>query len=389
MLTIRSRIVGTKAALQSHWLPPIALSTLLCHMTSSPGHTSATDPQIHGKGTVLEVSGLKKHFSVSGILGFGSGTDAIKAVDGIDLKLTAGETLGVVGESGCGKTTLARLLLLLERPTAGEILFDGVDVVSSSGQTLKGYRRAVQAVFQDPFSSLSPRMRVGNIVGEPIQVAGDMSREQVRDRVAEVMEQVGLDFDAHASLYPHEFSGGQRQRIAIARALSVHPRVLILDEPVSALDVSIRAQVMNLLFDLQQDFNLTYIMISHDLSGVEYLSTRVMVMYLGRLVELAETEEIFRRAAHPYTEALLSAVPPPHPDIESKEIILEGEVPSPIDPPSGCHFHPRCPYVLPVCSSVYPESQLVGKDHGVSCHLYPDHAGTDTFRTGAGSRSGP
>ena len=241
--------------------------------------------------------------------------------------------------------------------------------------------------FQDPFSSLSPRMRVGKIIAEPIEVAGELPRRQVKSRVAEIMEQVGLDYEAHASLYPHEFSGGQRQRIAIALALSVRPRILVLDEPVSALDVSIRAQVMNLLFDLQREFDLTYIMISHDLSGVEYLSTRVMVMYLGRLVELSETEDIFQRPAHPYTEALLSAVPPPHPDIASKEIILEGEVPSPIDRPSGCHFHPRCPYVLPVCAESYPDARELGGDHRVACHLYPDHGGTDTYRDGADSRA--
>lgn len=340
-----------------------------------PASATMTDPRV-----ILEASDLKKHFSVSGMLGFGTGNEIIRAVDGIDFQLMAGETLGIVGESGCGKTTVARLLLLLERPTAGKILFEGTSVVGASGPTIKEYRRAVQAVFQDPFSSLSPRMRVGNIIAEPIQIAGELSSHEVKKRVSEVMGQVGLDYNAHANLYPHEFSGGQRQRIAIARALSVRPRVLILDEPVSALDVSIRAQVMNLLFELQKEFDLTYLMISHDLSGVEYLSTRVMVMYLGRLVELSKTEDVFLQPAHPYTEALLSAAPPPHPDIESREIILKGEVPSPINPPTGCHFHPRCPYALPECSETYPELLTLQLGHQVACLLYPDHGGTNAHR---------
>ncbi len=324
---------------------------------------------------LLEAEGLHKHFPLTGALGFG-GKGVVRAVNGIDLQLWPGETLGLVGESGCGKTTLARLLLLLETPTEGRILFQGARV-SIDQKDLAHYRRKVQVVFQDPFSSLSPRMRVRDIIAEPIRAAGGMEKKETIDRVGEVMNQVGLDYGAHAGLYPHEFSGGQRQRIAIARALAPSPKVVILDEPVSALDVSIRAQVMNLLADLQETFDLAYLLISHDLSGVAHLSDRVMVMYLGKVIELAGSESLFTTPAHPYTEALLSAVPPAHPDVESQEIILEGEVPSPIDPPGGCTFHPRCPYVMERCSDHSPASAELAPGHAVSCHLYP----------GAGTRS--
>ena len=323
----------------------------------------------NGRRPLLEAGGLHKHFPMTGALGFG-GKGMVKAVNGIDLELWPGETLGVVGESGCGKTTLARLLLLLETPTEGRILFRGEEV-SIRQKDLAEYRRNVQVVFQDPFSSLSPRMRVREIIAEPIRAAGGMGKRETTDRVGEVMSQVGLDYQAHSGLYPHEFSGGQRQRIAIARALAPSPEVVILDEPVSALDVSIRAQVMNLLADLQERFDLAYLLISHDLSGVAHLSDRVMVMYLGKVIELAGAESLFTTPAHPYTEALLSAVPPAHPDVESQEIILEGEVPSPIDPPSGCTFHPRCPYVLQRCADLFPEHGELEPGHGVSCHLYP------------------
>ena len=328
-----------------------------------------------GMRPLLEAEGLHKHFPLTGSLGFG-GKGVVKAVNGIDLRLWPGETLGLVGESGCGKTTLARLLLLLEPPTEGRILFQDAEV-SIDQKDLSEYRRNVQVVFQDPFSSLSPRMKVREIIAEPIRAAGGMGKEDTVDRVGEVMNQVGLDYGAHAGLYPHEFSGGQRQRIAIARALAPSPKVVILDEPVSALDVSIRAQVMNLLSDLQETFDLAYLLISHDLSGVAHLSDRVMVMYLGKVIELAGAEALFATAAHPYTEALLSAVPPAHPDVESQEIILEGEVPSPIDPPEGCTFHPRCPYVMQRCSEQFPETGELAPGHAVSCHLYP----------GAGTRS--
>ena len=325
---------------------------------------------------LLEAKGLHKHFAMTGALGFG-GEGVVKAVNGIDLQLWPGETLGVVGESGCGKTTLARLLLLLEKPTEGQIFFKGDQVKIHQKDGLGEYRRNVQVVFQDPFSSLSPRMRIRDIIAEPVRSVGRLSQEETTDRVGEVMNQVGLDYRAHSGLYPHEFSGGQRQRIAIARALAPSPKVVILDEPVSALDVSIRAQVMNLLADLQEQLGLAYLLISHDLSGVAHLSDRVMVMYLGRVIELAGAESLFNTPAHPYTEALLSAVPPAHPDIKSQEIILEGEVPSPIDPPSGCTFHPRCPYVMQRCADLFPEHGELAPGHGVSCHLYP----------GAGTRS--
>lgn len=332
---------------------------------------------------LLEARGLHKHFTMSGTMGFGV-RGVVKAVNGIDLRMWPGETLGVVGESGCGKTTLARLLLLLERPTEGSIFFRGRQVsIDQKDQT--EYRRNVQVVFQDPFSSLSPRMRIRDIIAEPIRSAGERSRGETRDRVAEVMAQVGLDHSAHADLYPHEFSGGQRQRIAIARALAPSPKVLILDEPVSALDVSIRAQVMNLLADLQERFDLSYLLISHDLSGVAHLSDRVMVMYLGKVIELADAESLFTTPAHPYTEALLSAVPPAHPDIESQEIILEGEVPSPIDPPGGCTFHPRCPYMMDRCAETFPDHGEVATGHGVSCHLYPGSGTRSWLQIAVGS----
>ncbi len=336
-----------------------------------------------GTQPLLEASGLHKHFPLTGALGFG-GKGVVKAVNGVDLRLWPGETLGLVGESGCGKTTLARLLLLLETPTAGRIVFQGGEV-SIDLKDLSEYRRKVQVVFQDPFSSLSPRMRVREIISEPIRAAGGMSQPETADRVGEVMSQVGLDYRAHANLYPHEFSGGQRQRIAIARALAPSPKVVILDEPVSALDVSIRAQVMNLLADLQETFELAYLLISHDLSGVAHLSDRVMVMYLGKVIELAGSESLFTAPAHPYTEALLSAVPPAHPDIESQEIILEGEVPSPIDPPGGCTFHPRCPYVMERCSQDSPESAGLAPGHNVSCHLYPGEGTRSWQRVAVGN----
>jgi oligopeptide/dipeptide ABC transporter ATP-binding protein len=293
----------------------------------------------------------------------------VKAVDDISFTLQQGETLALVGESGCGKTTTAKLILRLEQPTSGEVLIDGKDVHALSGNELKDYRTMVQAVFQDPWSSLSPRMRVRNIVAEPLVINQKVSRAQIDERVKEVIASVGLRPE-QANLYPHEFSGGQRQRIAMASALISHPKLIILDEPVSALDVSIRAQIMNLLVDLQQQYNVSYLVIAHHLATTRYMAHEVAVMYLGKIVEKARTEELFKNPLHPYTRALFSAALPSHPDIEREEIILRGEVPSPINPPSGCRFHPRCPLAKPECATVEPVEKQVDAGHMVACHLY-------------------
>ena len=318
---------------------------------------------------LLSVQNLKKHFPVTKGLLLMKTIGWVKAVDDISFTLLQGETLALVGESGCGKTTTAKLILRLEQPTSGEVLIDGKDVHALSGNELKDYRTMVQAVFQDPWSSLSPRMRVRNIVAEPLVINQKVSRAQIDERVKEVMASVGLRPE-QANLYPHEFSGGQRQRIAMASALISHPKLIILDEPVSALDVSIRAQIMNLLVDLQQQYNVSYLVIAHHLATTRYMAHEVAVMYLGKIVEKARTEELFNNPLHPYTKALFSAALPSHPDIEREEIILRGEVPSPINPPSGCRFHPRCPLAKPECATVEPEEKLMAAGHMVACHLY-------------------
>lgn len=318
---------------------------------------------------LLQVDSLKKHFPVTKGLVMMKTVGYVQAVDGISFTIKQGETVGLVGESGCGKTTTSKLILRLEQPTEGQILLDGQDIQSLKGQELRDYRATVQAVFQDPWSSLSPRMRVRDIVAEPLVVNRQVSQAEVQDRVAEVMQQVGLHTD-QAKNYPHEFSGGQRQRIAVASALVSYPKLIILDEPVSALDVSIRAQVMNLLKDLQGEYDVGYLLIAHNLATVRYMAHQTAVMYLGQIVEYSETEELYQNPLHPYTKALFSAALPSHPDMVREEIVLTGEVPSPINPPSGCRFHPRCPFAMDKCSVEIPEDKEVAPGHRVSCHLY-------------------
>lgn len=326
-----------------------------------------------GEDILLRVSGLKKYFPVRrGV--FRRVVGWVKAVDDVDMFIPEGETLGLVGESGCGKTTTGRTILRLVEPTAGEILFRSkqfgkvVDLAKLDKKALKPLRREMQIIFQDPYSSLNPRMTVGDIIGEPLIVHRVARGREKEERVAELLQAVGLKPE-HMRRYPHEFSGGQRQRIGIARALALDPQLIVCDEPVSALDVSIQAQVLNLLEDLQEQFHLTYLFIAHDLSVVKHISDRVAVMYLGKIVELAETEELFTHPIHPYTGALLSAVPVPDPDYEAERIILQGDVPSPIRPPPGCYFHPRCPYAKDICSEVAPEFRDYGEHHFAACHL--------------------
>ena len=317
---------------------------------------------------LLAVHDLKKHFPVRGAGLFGA-QGAVKAVDGISFTIASGETLGLVGESGCGKTTTSRLILAAERPSAGSIEFEGRDIAGLPDRQLRDYRRKVQVVFQDPYSSLSPRMRVGEIVAEPLHAHEKLSREEIRMRVGELLELVGLRPDM-AQLFPHEFSGGQRQRLAIARALSTNARLVVLDEPVSALDVSIRAHIIRLLEDIQARLGVSYLFIAHDLAAVSHLSQRTAVMYLGKLVEVADSLELCARPLHPYTKALFAASLPSHPDEPREEIVLSGEVPSALNPPSGCRFHPRCPFAMPCCSEAEPALTELSPGHAVACHLY-------------------
>jgi oligopeptide/dipeptide ABC transporter ATP-binding protein len=316
---------------------------------------------------VLEIRNLKKHFPVKkGVLRRTVGQ--VYAVDGISFAIGVGETLGLVGESGCGKTTAGRAVLRLIEPTSGSIEVGGTDITHLSKSELRPYRRQMQIIFQDPFSSLNPRMTAGDIVGEPLLVHGVANRKERAEQVAALFARVGLR-PAQMANYPHQFSGGQRQRIGIARALALGPKLIVGDEPVSALDVSIQAQVINLLQDLQRERQLSYLFISHNLAVVEHISHHIAVMYLGRIVEHADTRSIFTRAQHPYTEALLSAVPVPDPAIRRHKRVLQGDVPSPVKPPSGCHFHTRCPYAIPRCKVESPPLREIAPGHHVSCHL--------------------
>jgi len=318
--------------------------------------------------TLLRVDNLVKHFPLAGRL-FSRESEVVHAVDGVSFDIAKGETLGLVGESGCGKSTTGRAILRLIEPTSGEVWFDGRNVPELDANALRAVRREMQIIFQDPYASLNPRMTVGAIIGEALLIHKlTNSARELEDRVLELLETVGLQPD-HLRRYPHEFSGGQRQRIGIARALAVSPRLIVCDEPVSALDVSIQAQVINLLEDLQQKFDLTYLFIAHDLSVVQHISTRVAVMYLGRIVEIAGASELYTSPRHPYTEALLSAVPIPDPEVKRQRIVLKGDVPSPVRPPSGCHFHTRCPRAFDRCKVEAPLLKEVGTGHRAACHL--------------------
>jgi oligopeptide/dipeptide ABC transporter ATP-binding protein len=316
---------------------------------------------------LLDVRNLKKRFPIHGGL-LGKEVGSVNAVNNISFKIKRGETLGLVGESGCGKTTLGRSILRLIEPTSGEIFFNGEDIRTYDAARMRAVRRKMQIIFQDPYASLNPRMTVGAILSEPMEIHKlNVGKEARRKRMYELLDQVQMPKDA-LNKYPHEFSGGQRQRICIARALAVEPEFIVCDEPVSALDVSVQAQVVNLMMDLQKDLNLTYLFIAHDLKVVEYISNRVAVMYLGNMVETAESEELYGSSRHPYTKALFSAIPKPNPALKHDRIILEGDIPSPMNPPAGCHFHPRCWKVTDECKKNYPEITQQSETHEYKCY---------------------
>ncbi|UTR12286.1 dipeptide ABC transporter ATP-binding protein [Evansella sp. LMS18] len=319
---------------------------------------------------LLQVKGLKKYFDINGGI-LSRKVGEVKAVDDVSFDVYEGEVLGIVGESGCGKSTTGKSLLRLIDPTEGQVIFDGEDITSLDEEGMRKKRRDMQIIFQDPYASLNPRHKVEKILSEPLLIHGIGTKEERKKKVKEILEIVGLPGE-HASRYPHQFSGGQRQRIGIARALIVNPKLIVCDEPVSALDVSIQSQILNLMEDLQEEFGLTYVFIAHDLSVVKHISDRVGVMYLGRMVELADNEDLYADPLHPYTRSLLSSVPNPDPDVKQDRIILEGDVPSPSNPPSGCAFHTRCPECMAVCKEVRPEFREVKDNHFVACHLYND-----------------
>ena len=312
------------------------------------------------KQELLGVRGLVKHFPVE------NSDDFVRAVDGVSFDIFAGETLGLVGESGCGKSTVGRCLLRLHEPTGGEVLFEGQNIIGLPNGEMQALRREMQIIFQDPYASLNPRLSIRSIISEPLKIHGIGNKAEQRERVADLLSKVGLD-SKYMDRYAHEFSGGQRQRIGIARALALNPKLIICDEPVSALDVSVQAQVVNLLQDLQQEFGLTYLFISHGLAVVEHISNRVAVMYLGKIVEIAEAKELYENPLHPYTKALLSAIPNPDPKEKRERIILTGDVPTPINPPSGCRFRTRCPIAIPECASVEPPLEEHGRGHLAAC----------------------
>jgi len=322
-------------------------------------------PDATPKTLLLEARNLVKHYPILGGV-FLRQVAAVKAVDGVDIAIQHGETLGLVGESGCGKSTLGRAVLRLEEPTAGEVKFEGHDILAYRPEQMRLLRKKMQIIFQDPFSSLNPRKTVGYIVGEPLRIHRVGNRHERHERVAQLLETVGLRPE-HMRRYPHQFSGGQRQRIGVARALALNPKFIVCDEAVSALDVSIQAQVLNLLKDLQQEFGLTYLFISHDLHVVEHISNRVAVMYLGKIVELADSADLYAQPLHPYSQALLSASPMPDPTLERRRIILAGDVPSPIDPPPGCRFHTRCPFVRDICRQKEPAMRDIGHNRRAAC----------------------
>lgn len=320
--------------------------------------------------TLIKVDNLTKHFPITRGIVFQRQIGAVQAVDNVSFDIREGETLGLVGESGCGKSTTGRTILQLHRATDGKVFYDGVDLTDTSDDKMRKYRRDLQIIFQDPYASLNPRMTVGSIIAEPLEVHRIGTKKERRERVKELLALVGLN-PYFINRYPHEFSGGQRQRIGVARALALNPKFIVCDEPIAALDVSIQAQVVNLLEELQEQFGLTYLFIAHDLSMVRHIADRTAVMYLGKIVELADRDELYGKPLHPYAQALLSAVPIPDPakERERKRIILEGDVPSPANPPSGCRFHPRCPIAEEVCSQEEPEWREVYEDHWVACHL--------------------